>query len=83
MEFEKARVAVITALCAAVVLCGVALWTVESRLVSVHPECAGTGTPRAAVAESAGDGPLLRRALDRVLGGLGCVASPQHRTLAK
>ncbi|WP_336671920.1 hypothetical protein [Tsukamurella sp. USMM236] len=76
MTFTKVRVALVAALCAAVVLCGVGLWMVESRLVSHHPECVGTGSPRVSVTEPVGEQPVLHRALDRVLGGLGCSMGP-------
>ncbi|CAM3316334.1 hypothetical protein [Tsukamurella hominis] len=83
MTFTKIRVALVTALCAAVVLCGVGLWMVESRLVSQHPECVGTGSPRASVAGSVGERPVLHRAIDRVLGGLGCAVGPAGDLPAK
>ncbi len=72
MTFTKLRFGLIAMLCAAVVLCGVALWIVESRLVSAHPECVGTGSPRVSAAEPVGQPPALHRTLGRVLAGLGC-----------
>lgn len=83
MTFTKIRVALVAALCAAVVLCGVALWMVESRLVSQHPECVGTGSPRLTVTGTVGERPALHRALDRVLGGLGCTLGPDGSLSAK
>lgn len=83
MTFTKARVALVAALCAAVVVCGVGLWMVESRLVSMHPECVGTGSPRVTATESAGQRPALDRAVDRVLGGLGCAVGSDGGPSAK
>ncbi|MGX9295078.1 hypothetical protein [Tsukamurella paurometabola] len=83
MRFTKAGTAAVAALCAAVVMCGVALWIIESRLVAAHPECVGAGSPRLSVSERVGDEPVLHRALDRVLSGLGCVPGLPRDAVAK
>ncbi|WP_151901729.1 hypothetical protein [Tsukamurella tyrosinosolvens] len=82
MTFTRVRIALIAALCGAVVLCGVGLWIVESRLVANHPGCAGTGSLRVSVSESVSGEPVLQRALDRVLSGLGCATGPSRDATA-
>ncbi|MCS3780697.1 hypothetical protein [Tsukamurella ocularis] len=72
MIFTKIRFGLVAMLCTVVVLSGVALWIIESRLVSAHPECVGTGSPRVAAAELVGERPALSSALDRMLDGVRC-----------
>lgn len=83
MRFTKVGAAMIAALCAVVVVCGVALWKVESRLYDAHPDHSGVGTPRVSAAEPGGDEPVLQRVIDGVLGGLGCVPEPSGAADAK
>ncbi|TWS18173.1 hypothetical protein FK529_16835 [Tsukamurella asaccharolytica] len=76
MAIAGARVVLIAVLCSVVVLCGIGLWHVESRLLTTYPECVGTGSPRVSAVESPGEVRAVQSAIDRVLDGLGCKAVP-------
>ncbi|TWS23686.1 hypothetical protein FK268_15620 [Tsukamurella sputi] len=76
MKFTKVGIVLIATLCAAVVVCGVGLWIIESRLAAAHPECVGTGSARATLTATVGENGPRDRVLDRVLTRLGCPESP-------
>lgn len=79
MAVTKVRALAVSALCLAVVLCGVGLWIVESRLAADHPGCPVVGSHRLAPALSAPAafqrGPLVHRGPS----GLGCPGGQKIR----
>ncbi|KXP04011.1 hypothetical protein AXK60_19915 [Tsukamurella pseudospumae] len=84
MRFTRIRFTVVSALCLAVVLCGVGLWVVESRLVSKDSDCGGAGSPRAVpgVLVTVDDRATLG-VLDTMLSRLGCGAPAPARVSVK
>lgn len=76
MKFTKVRIVLIATLCTVVVVCGIGLWIIESRLAAAHPECVGTGSPRATLTATVNDDGTQRRGLGRVLAKLGCPETP-------
>ncbi|MET9329043.1 hypothetical protein [Tsukamurella sp. NPDC003166] len=78
------RITAVSALCLAVVLCGVGLWIVESHLVSKGSECGGMGSPRAVpgVLVAVDDRATLN-VLDDLLSRMGCGMPAQARVGGK
>ena len=80
MGFTRIRLTVVSVLCLAVVVCGVGLWIVESRLVSTDSDCGGPGSPRAVpgVLVTVDDRASLD-VLDTMLSRMGCgTPAPAH-----
>ncbi|WP_238219119.1 hypothetical protein [Tsukamurella pulmonis] len=86
MRFNKARAALTSALCAAVLAGGIGLWTVESRLLEGHPECSTTGASQASIAAmteadvGSGGTSTYGRAVEKLLSRLGCNGAPVSRS---